>query len=251
MIVNAPMPVSKNKTAGGRKLVGVDGITYRLDGRRISGHAAWLAPECKTGVVVVDDDLDVKVRWALKPYGSEPSRHEPFGGKGHVLSVYKGESMIIAAPGDAYGDLPGNMRKWGVPLADVYNCLSLVIEGPTDQGDDPANPRLHLHQDPSRSKLVFSNGDDLPLDEWGAKFIERMPEAIVNANREARERLGGHATLKFSTADRLKARIGSRLKAVIQSRNKQAGTGVLGPAGFAGHDYLSGMVTTTGFLPTG
>jgi hypothetical protein len=252
VIVTAPMPAARGKNFGGRKLIGASGAEYRLDGRTIQGHSAWTDRPASRGTVVVDETLGVEVKWALLPWGVEPeSRRLPFGGKGHIVARYKNESMILAAPGTDYPDLPPIMRLFGVQLADVYNRLSLQIVGPTDAGNDPSRPRLHLHQDPTRSKLVLSNGQELPLAEWGEQFIAKMPHAIAEANKAARERLSRRGKINLTTADRLKARLMSRITAVIQSRRRKAGTGLLGPSGTAGADYLDGMLNTTETLPSG
>ncbi len=176
IILTAPMPAAPGKNFGGRKLTGAGGTEYRLDGRIIQGHGAWTNRPATSGTVVVDETLGVEVKWALLPSDTDPeNRRLPFGGKGHIIARYKNESMVLAAPGTDYPDLPSKMRLFGVQLADVYNRLSLQIIGPTDPGDDSTHPRLHLHQDPTRSKLVLSNGQELPLAEWGEQFIDRMP----------------------------------------------------------------------------
>jgi hypothetical protein len=164
---------------------------------------------------------------------------------------YKNESMVLAASGGDYPELSRIMRLFGVQLADVYNRLSLVIEGPTDPGAKSANPRIHLHQDPSRSRVIMSNGKDLPLEEWGTAFIEKMPAAIAAANKDARERIGSRRGIKLSTGNRLRARLESRLKLSIASRRRKAGTGVLGPSGLPGIDYPNGLVGIKTYLPSG
>ena len=249
--VNTPMPANSG-AVGGRKLTGADGTQYRLDGRVLKGHSDWVRQPCESGAVDVDPALGVRIHYNLLPFSTNPSsRHLPFGGKGHIVVRYKNESMVLAAPGSDFPDLPKLMRLFGVQLADVYNRLSLVIEGPTDPGPDSSNPRLHLHQDPSRSRVVLSNGQELPLDEWGAAFISNMPSAIVTANKEARERIGNGTTIRLSTGDRLRARLESRLKLSIPSRRRKAGTGVPGPSGQPGSDYLDGMLSTEENLPAG
>jgi len=251
LTVNTPMP-DRGNALGGRKLTGVSGKEYRLDGRVIKGHDDWVRKPCESGTVDIDPVLGVKAHWTLLPYKTDPvSRHLPFGGKGHILVRYKNESMVLAAPGGDYPELSRVMRFFGVQLADVYSRLSLVIEGPTDPGVDPANPQLHLHQDPSRSRVMMSNGKDLPLEAWGTSFIEKMPAAIATANKEARERIGSRGRIKLSTADRLRARLDSRLKLSIPSRRRKAGTGVLGPSGKPGTDYLDGLVGVKTFVVTG
>jgi hypothetical protein len=253
IIINTPMPAAPEKGLGGRKVTGANGTQYRLDGREIRGHKEWTQrSRAVSGTVVLDPTLGVEVTWTLLPSDVDPtSRHLPFGGKGHIIARYKNESMVLAAPGSDYPDLPTKMRLFGVHLADVYNRLSLEITGPTDPGNDPSNPRLHLHQDPTRSKLVLSNGADLPLAEWGERFIDQMPPAIAAANKAARERISTRSAIKLTAADRLKARLKSRIATVVQSRRRKAGTGVLGPAGTPGTDYLDGMVNTTEALPLG
>ena len=250
--VSALMPAAQSKNFGGRKLIGAGGAEYRLDSRTIQGHRAWTDRPSVSGTVVVDDDLGVEVKWTLLPFSVKPDdRRLPYGGKGHVIGRYKNESMVLAAPGSDYPDLAPMMRQFGVQLADVYNRLCLEIVGPTDPGNDPANPRLHLHQDPTRSKLVLSNGKDLPLAQWGERFIERMPQAITDANKAARERISSSNKINLTTADRLTARWRSRITAVIQSRRRKAGTGVLGHSGAPGTDYLDGMLNTAETLPSG
>jgi hypothetical protein len=250
--VNTPMPTTAGDKGGGRRLVGASGRKYRLDGRVIRGHAEWCSRPVETGRVVVDDALGVTATWALLPATAvADSRHLPYGGKGHVVVRYKNESMVLAAPGGSFPELPRAMRLWGVQLADVYNRLSIVIEGPTDPGPDPDNPRLHLHQDPTRSKMIMSNGADLPIEQWGATFIDRMPKAVADANKAARQGVGPGGKITLSTADRLKARLASRINAFAQSRRRKAGTGILGPSGTAGTDYPDGEITTTVALPEG
>lgn len=250
--VSAPMPAAPDKNFGGRKLIGASGDEYRLDSRTIKGHRAWTNRPADRGAVVVDETLGVKIIWTLLPMEINPEdRRLPFSGKGHIIGRYKNESMVLAAPGTDYPDLSSKMRLFGVQLADVYNRLALEIVGPTDPGDDPANPRLHFHQDPTRSRLVLSNGAELPLAEWGERFIERMPPAIADANKAARERITRGGEINLTTADRLKARLKSRITAVIQSRRRKAGTGVLGPSGASGTDYLDGMLNTSETLPVG
>lgn len=251
--INAPMPAAADKRHGGRKLVGVDGRRLRLDGRVIHGHHVWTERPSIRGKVIVDEDLGVEVHWTLLPADAEPTnRRLPFGGKGHIIARYKNESMVLAAPGSDYSDLATKMRMFGVHLADVYNRLCLEIVGPTDPGhDDVEDPRLHLHQDPTRSKLVLSNGQELPLARWGDAFIEKMPAAIADANKAARQRISRGGKIQLTTADRLKARLQSRIKSVIQSRRRAAGTGVLGPSSNPGCDYLDGMINTTETLPMG
>ena len=133
------MPSAPGKNFGGRKLIGTGGVEYRLDSRTIQGHGAWTQRPAERGTVVVDDSQGVEVRWTLLPADTDPSeRRLPFGGKGHIIARYKNESMVLAAPGSDYPDLPTKMRLFGVHLADVYNRLALEIVGPTDPGDDPA-----------------------------------------------------------------------------------------------------------------
>lgn len=249
--VNTPMPANAG-AVGGRKLTGADGTHYRLDGRVLKGHSDWVRQPCESGSVEVDPALGINIHYTLLPHSMDPAnRRLPFGGKGHIVIRYKNESMVLAAPGGDYPDLPKLMRLFGVQLADVYNRLSLVIEGPTDPGHDPANARLHLHQDPSRSSVILSNGQKLPLDEWGAAFINNMPPAIVLANKEARERIGNGAAIRLSTGDRLRARLESRLRLSIPSRRRKAGSGIPGPSGLPGMDYLDGMLSTGEHLPAG
>jgi len=249
--VSAPMPAAPGKKFGGRKMTGIGGASYRLDSRTIQGHQPWTTrPGVAQGTVVVDTDLGVEIRWTLLVADAKPEdRRLPFGGKGHVIARYKNESMVLAAPGAAY-DLAAKMRLFGAHLAQVYNRLALEIVGPTDPGGDPNNPQLHLHQDPTRSKLILSNGQDLPLSLWGEQFIAKMPREIVEANKAARERVTStKVTLK--AGDRIKARLQSRLTSVIQSRRRKAGTGVLGPSGTPGLDYPNGEVNTDETLPGG
>lgn len=250
--IGAPMPAAPGKNQGGRKLTGINGATYRLDSRTIQGHKPWTdrATVVAQGTVVVDAALDVKVRWTLLDAAAKPDdRHLPYGGKGHIIALYKSESMVLAATGAGY-DLPAKMRLFGVHLADVYNRLALEIIGPTDGGSDPDNLKLHLHQDPTRSKLILSNGLDLPLAQWGEQFIANMPKAIAEANKAARERVAStKVTLK--AGDRIKARIQSRINSVIQSRRRKAGTGILGPSGAPGADYPNGEIKTNDTLPGG
>ena len=248
--VNTPMPAGPGKNFGGRKLTGVS-RRIRLDGRTIQGHRAWTDRPAAAGTVVVDDALGVEVRWTLLPFSEKPEdRRLPYGGKGHIIGRYKNESMVLAAPGSDYPDLATKMRYFGVHLAPVFNRLCLEIMGPADPGDDAANPRLHFHQDPTRSKLVLSNGKELPMAEWGERFIERMPQAIADANKAARERISS-GKIKLTAADRLKARLQSRINSVIQSRRRKAGTGVLGPSGAPGTDYPYGTLNTSETLPAG
>ncbi|MGE2816449.1 hypothetical protein ACQI5H_15120 [Mycobacterium heidelbergense] len=250
--VSALMPAAQGKSFGGRKLTGAGDTEYRLDSRTIQGHGAWTDRPSVSGTVVVDDDLRVGVKWTLLPFPVKPDdRRLPYGGKGHVIARYKNEAMVLAAPGGDYPDLAPMMRLFGVQLGDVYNRLCLEIVGPTDPGNDPANPRLHLHQDPTRSKLVLSNGKELPLAQWGERFIERMPQAILDANKAARERISSANKINLTTADRLTARWRSRINAVIQSRRRKAGTGVLGHSGAPGADYLDGMLNTAETVPSG
>lgn len=250
--VNTVMPANSAGGVGGRKLTGARGKKYRLDGRVIKGHDDWLHRPCEVGSIVVDPTLGIAASFALLPYETDPaSRHLPFGGKGHIIIRYKNESMVLAAPGGDYPELGKLMRTFGVQLAEVYNRLSIVLEGPADAGNDPNNPRLHLHQDPSRSRIVMSNGKDIPIDDWGEAFIQNMPIAIVEANRAARERCGSRSTIKISAGDRLMKQLASRLKSIMPSRHRKPGTGVLGHSGQPGTDYLDGMVTVDETLPTG
>lgn len=89
------------------------------------------------------------------------------------------------------------------------------------------------------------------MAEWGERFVERMPGAIAEATKAARERISRGSKINLSTADRLKARLKSRITAVIQSRRRKAGTGVLGHSGAPGTDYLDGMLNTAETLPGG
>ena len=249
--VSAPMPAAPGKGFGGRKLTGITGVAYRLDSRIVRGHGPWADRSgAAQGVVVVDEDLGVRIRWTLLDADVKPDdRRLPFGGKGHVVGLYKNESMVLAAPGNG-NELAMTMRLFGVHLAQVYNRLALEILGPTDPGVDRNNPQLHLHQDPARSKLVLSNGQDLPLADWAEQFIARMPAEIAAANRAARERVNT-SKISFAAAERISARVRSRLESVIQSRRRKPGTGVLGPSGLAGTDYPYGQITTKYKLPAG
>jgi hypothetical protein len=78
-----------------------------------------------------------------------------------------------------------------------------------------------------------------------------MPQAIAEANKAARERVSRGNKISLTTADRLKARLQSRITATIQSRRRKAGTGVLGHSGAPGTDYLDGMINTSETLPSG
>jgi hypothetical protein len=78
-----------------------------------------------------------------------------------------------------------------------------------------------------------------------------MPQAITEANKAARERVSRGSKINLTTADRLKARLQSRITAVIQSRRRKAGTGVLGHSCAPGTDYLDGMLNTSETLPSG
>jgi hypothetical protein len=249
--VSAPMPAAPGKNFGGRKVNGSGGASYRLDSRTIQGHGPWAARAgVAQGTVVIDENIGVKIRWTLLNADARPDeRRLPFGGKGHIIALYKSESMVLAAPGASY-DLPAKMRLFGVHLGDVYTRLALEIIGPTDGGSDPNNLNLHLHQDPTRSRIILSNGQELPLAQWGEQFIAKMPPEILQANKAARERVAStKVTLK--AGDRIKARIQSRLNSVIQSRRRRAGTGVLGPSGSPGTDYPNGEVITDHTLPGG
>jgi hypothetical protein len=247
--VGAPMPAAPGKKFGGRKMVGTTGSAYRLDNRTIHGHRPWTDRAGATqGTVVVDPAMGVAVRWTLLDATTKPDdRRLPFGGKGHIIARYKNESMILASPG---ADLAAKMRLFGVHLAQVYNRLALEIVGPVDPGNDPGNPRLHLHQDPTRSKLVLSNGQELPLMQWGDRFIADMPQDILDANKAARERVTSKG-ITLSAAERIKSRLQSRIDSVIQSRRRKDGTGVLGPSGSSGTDYPYGELISIETLPAG
>ena len=116
--VSAPMPAAQGKNFGGRKLIGAGGAEYRLDSRTIQGHRAWTDRPAARGTVMVDEALGVEVKWTLLPFSVDPQeRRLPFGGKGHIIARYKNESMVLAAPGSDYPDLPAKMRLFGVHLA--------------------------------------------------------------------------------------------------------------------------------------
>jgi len=251
--VNYPMPVQPG--TGGRKLIGTSSVPIRLDGRTIEGLHVWGKRTSDSGTLILRDIegiAELKVHWTLLPFETKPQdRRLPFNGGGHIGFIYKNETMVLAAGGDLFPDLPKGMRKFGLQLADVYNRTSLIIEGPTDPGLDPDNPRLHFHQDPSRSRIMMSNGREFPIDAIGDAFIDQMPAAFTDANRAARERIGKPASMQLSVGDRISSRLASRLKAYLPSRRRKAGTGVQGPSGLPGTDYLNGEVTTRNTMPTG
>jgi hypothetical protein len=223
-----------NEAGGGRTMVDSNGGKVRLDTRVIKGHAEWTARTGDSGVVTVDE-LGTLAHWHLLPYSTDPSnRRLPFGGRGHIVARYKNESMILAAA--PYSPVVPAMRAWGVSLADVADRLSLVIV-PPDTGP------WHVHQNPARSGLIVNDGSPLPVAQWAEAFVANMPKPILDANKDAAARVASKsASVKLSTGDRLRSRLGSRIKWVIATRKHKPGMGVLGQSTRVGTDYDDGLV---------
>jgi len=255
--VAAPMPDragSSDARAGGRRIT-INGAPHRLDSRVMHGHAAWADSKTHcSGRVLVDAELDVWANWTLIDASvakSDADRHRPFVGKGHICARYKDELVVLGAVGDDYPDLPRVMRTFGVSLAEVYNRLSIVLEGRTDPGSDPDNPMVHLHQTPARSGIMRSDGRDLNIAAWGQAFVDAMPPEIAAASKAASEKVATRGQVKFSAGERIKRTIGSRLSMLKAARRARTGSGILGRTGRAGTDLADGSVRSSEAIAEG
>ncbi len=67
--------------------------------------------------------------------------------------------------------------KFGILWQEVWKNVTILVE--PDQYSDK-HPE-GVMPDLARGRLKMANGDDLPWDEWGKAFADKMPEVIVNA----------------------------------------------------------------------
>jgi hypothetical protein len=155
----------------------------------------------EAGVVLLDAER-VTAEWYLWE-GERPSVHSYAKEKGYVAVRYKDELFQLTQN-------KAHFRWFGVVEAKVQQNLTIILE---PQHFEATNGRWGVHPDQSRNRLIFSaasdKGVEIPLSDWGHEFAGQMPDAILQAIREAR----GDLSASIENEDyrkRLQDRFGNR-----------------------------------------
>lgn len=178
----------------------------------------------KKGQLSASGTLDIghgtSVEWFLWD-GDRPQVQGYAAQGGYISALYHGEMYDVTAHHSTY-------RSFGVLEAAVRNRLWLVMKPPA--ADD--GHRFGVYPRGDRNSLLIrtpqSVGEPLPINDWGARFAEQMPEAIHEAIREARA--GGTGSITDDTwRVRLIERFGSRWR-IFKLRSAQDGEFMVEPA---------------------
>lgn len=168
----------------------------------------------------VDIGHGTHIDWFLWE-GNRPQVQSYAAQSGYIGALYKNELYDITSHHSTY-------RSFGVLESSVRSRLWLIMRPPTV--DD--NHRYGVYPRGDRNSLLISSldnvGEPLPINDWGARFAEQMPEQIREAIREARA--GGVGTINDNTwRERLIERFGSRWR-IFKLRSTEAGEFTLDPA---------------------
>jgi hypothetical protein len=158
--------------------------TRRVNWRRVMGAKHYIAdveaPRGKPlvhGAVALMGGL-VSAEWYL--WDGERPHIDSYARRGGYIALrYKGELFEITAS-------KTDFRSFGVIEHRVQTNLTIVLE------PKHYTPETHwgVHPDQSRNRLIFSStaekGTNVPLADWGLRFIESMPAEILAAIKEAR-----------------------------------------------------------------
>jgi hypothetical protein len=182
-----------------------------------------------SGDVVLEDGR-VHTEWYLWE-GERPAIHSYARRPGYIAIRYKGELYEITSD-------RVDFRHFGVVEQAVRQNLFLILEPQLYDGKDSL---WGIHPDQSRNRLIFTGdgvkGVKVPLSDWGLKFSEDMPKAIVEAIRRARG--DGEGSIRDEEyRKRLQEKFGKRwtVKRLVQAKaepNQTPGTASAGTEGIA------------------
>ncbi len=153
--------------------------------RAIAGARHYLtdvpaaAGKLRAGGVIPLADGRVAAEWYL--WEGERPEIETFAKRGGYLAVRYGDELFHLTSHKAH------FRWFGVIENQVQQNLTIVLE---PQHYRPGKAPWGIHPDQSRNRLIFTGdgekGVEIPLSEWGFEFAQRMPDAILQAIRQAR-----------------------------------------------------------------
>ena len=193
----------------------------RPNNRQIKGAQFYLtevaAPKgklSKSGTVMLDDQR-VSLEWYLWE-GERPQIHMYAKKGGYIALRYNGELFQLSSN-------KVHFRWFGVIESKVQQNLTLVLES---QHFQPTNGRWGVHPDQSRNRLIFTgNGEkgvEVPISDWGSEFVERLPDAILQAIRRARSDADGSMDDE-DYRKRLQEKFGRRwtIKTLVEPRKSE------------------------------
>ncbi len=165
----------------------------------------------ETGVALLDGDR-VSAEWYLWE-GERPAVHSYAKKSGYIAVRYKDELFQLTQN-------KAHFRWFGIVEAKVQQNLTIILE---PQHYDATNGRWGVHPDQSRNRLIFSaasdKGVEIPMPEWGHEFAGQMPDAILQAIREAR----GDVSASIENEDYRQASAGS-IRQPLDRQDPGAGT---------------------------
>lgn len=199
----------------------------RTHRRKIEGAKHFIeypVPQFKKGQLAAHGTVEIghgaSVEWFLWD-GDRPQVQGYAAQGGYIAALYHGELYDVTAHHSTY-------RSFGILEAQVRGRLWLILNPPAvDSGH-----RFGVYPRGDRNSLLLktpdSVGEALPINDWGSRFAEHMPEPIREAIRAARA--GGTGSITDDTwRTRLIERFGSRWR-IFRLRSSQEGEFTLDPA---------------------
>jgi len=170
-----------------------------------------------SGTLQLDGDR-VPAEWYLWE-GERPAIHSYAKKGGYIAIRYNGELFQLTS-----GKV--HFRSFGIIESKVQQSLTIILEPQLYQA---SNGRWGVHPDQSRNRLIFTGngakGVEIPLSDWGLEFAESMPEAIIEAIRQARAD-GGGGIEDDEYRRRLQDKFGDRwrVKSLVKARADEPGS---------------------------
>jgi hypothetical protein len=128
---------------------------------------------------IVELEDGTQIDWFLWE-GDRPRIHSYAARSGYVAVLYKNELYDVT-------DHAATFRSFGIAEASVRQRVWIVVR-PPEFCEDTGRTGIYPRTD--RNGLLIQGGDragdSLPIHDWAAQFVERMPEALMEANRSAR-----------------------------------------------------------------
>lgn len=125
--------------------------------------------------------------WTTGNKGHEKGTNQLHSPLGYIGTMYNNELYdthrkvkYSRSNGTSNFSLLSMYAKFGILWQDVFKNVTLVVEPDQYSAECPNG----VMPDLARGHLKMANGEDLPWDEWGQKFAEKMPEVILKAIEE-------------------------------------------------------------------
>ena len=203
-IAHGPVP----KSGGDRRtnLRAVQGAKHYITYPVASFGGGKLAAD---GTVALTDGTEID--WYLWD-GERPAVQSYAAVGGYIGALYRNELYDVTAHHSTY-------RSFGVSEASVRQRLWIVVRPPLLGDDD----RHGVYPRTDRNALLLKGGPNaggpLPLNEWGNRFADVMPDEILAALKAARVGQDGNVD-DVTWRERLADRFGSRWKVPKLRRRK-------------------------------